>query len=331
LVAAHAIGIVHRDLKPSNIMIDASGTVKVLDFGIAKLIEKAADSEGPTRTVGAPITDEGSIVGTIAYMSPEQAQGLTVDPRSDIFSFGALLYEMLTGHPPFSEETKIATLAAILDRDPKPLAPTIPRELDRIVSRCLKKDPARRFQTMADLKVALEELKDESESGRLGAFSPEIRARSPWRALPIGALALVVIAVAVMWSWPRLRPAAPPSLRQLTFDAGNSSSPSLSPDGKLVAYQSDRGGTGRHDIWVQQTSGGAPIRLTAEPGNHVFPLFSGDGSKVYFESTGPPAGIYEVSALGGEARMIAPGGIAAALSHDGNISPSSRDRGRDSR
>jgi Tol biopolymer transport system component len=291
--------------------------VKVLDFGIAKLIEKAADSELATRTAGAPMTDEGSVVGTVLYMSPEQAQGLAVDPRSDIFSFGVLLYEMLTGHPPFSEETKIATLAAILDRDPKPLAPSIPRELDRIVSRCLKKDPARRFQTMADLKVALEELKDESESGRLGAFTPEIRSRSPWRALLIGALALVIVAVAVMWSWPRLGPAAPPSLRQLTFDAGNSSSPSLSPDGKLVAYQSDRGGTGRHDIWVQQTSGGAPIRLTAEPGNHVFPLFSGDGSKVYFESTGPPAGIYEVSALGGEARMIAAGGFAAALSHDG--------------
>src|SRR5262249_45757424 len=145
-----------------------SGRIKVLDFGLAKLapVEQIGEDE-PTRTLhSADATQDGAIVGSTAYMSPEQVQGFALDARSDIFTFGAVLSEMLTGERLFQRKSPASTLAAILKEEPKP-DPTLPNEVARILSRCLKKDPNRRFQTMADLKVALEEIKEESDSGRL--------------------------------------------------------------------------------------------------------------------------------------------------------------------
>jgi serine/threonine protein kinase len=146
LAAANAAGIIHRDIKPGNIMVGATGIVKVLDFGLAKLTAPEENADGATQTIKAQ-TEEGTIVGTAAYMSPEQAQGKPVDARSDIFSFGAVLYEMLTGRRAFQGDNRMSTLASILQQEPKPLAELdsrIPRELDRIVVRCLRKDPDRR-------------------------------------------------------------------------------------------------------------------------------------------------------------------------------------------
>src|ERR1041385_3452435 len=168
LAAAHAAGIVHRDLKPANLMVTESGLVKVLDFGLAKLTDVSDVSADDATRTEPGITAEGTVVGSAAYMSPEQAEGKKVDTRSDIFSFGLVLYEMLSGKRAFRAETRMGILAAILNQEATPLgelAPGLPKEVERIVARCLRKDLARRIQSMAEIKIALEELKEETESG----------------------------------------------------------------------------------------------------------------------------------------------------------------------
>jgi len=155
LARAHSAGIVHRDLKPANIIVDEDGRVKLLDFGLAKLTEKTVDSEAATATMTAEdalLTEEGSIVGTVAYMSPEQAEGRKVDARSDIFSFGSVLYEMVTGRRPFEGATKMSTISAILQKEPPPpsgLAPNLPAELEKIILRCLRDDSASGKRSLA--------------------------------------------------------------------------------------------------------------------------------------------------------------------------------------
>jgi predicted Ser/Thr protein kinase len=174
LARAHAARIVHRDLKPANIIVTEDGRVKLLDFGLAKLTAAAdIDSEAATAAMTdreGVQTEEGTILGTVAYMSPEQAEGKKLDARSDIFSFGSVLYEMVTGRRPFEGVNKISTLSAILHKEPPPLAevaPDMPAELDKIISRCLRKDPDRRAQHAGDIKLALAELSEDSGSRKL--------------------------------------------------------------------------------------------------------------------------------------------------------------------
>ncbi len=179
LAAAHAAGIVHRDLKPANVIVTQQGLVKILDFGLAKLNESTeADAYAETlHGEGSPITEDGTILGTVAYMSPEQAEGKKVDSRSDVFSFGSVLYEMVTGQRAFAGGSKLSSLSAVLYKDPQlpsQAAPEIPAELDRIIVRCLKKEPERRWQTMADVKVALDELREEMDLSKSGFIPPVV-------------------------------------------------------------------------------------------------------------------------------------------------------------
>ena len=322
LAKAHAAGIVHRDLKPSNVIVSSDGTVKVLDFGLAKLLSLPASELESTNTLlhESLKTEAGVIMGTVAYMAPEQAEGNAVDARADIFSFGAVLYEMITGRRAFSGTSKMSILSAVLTQEPSPIAAhvQVPRDLEKIVTRCMRKDPDRRFQHIADVRVALEELKSERESGSVTAVETVPPRRQRFVTPALAALAAAILSIAGSWLYWRPAPRGPePILTRVTTDAGLTTDPTLSPDGKMIAYASDRGGDGGLDIWIQQVASGESVRLTNDPADDRQPVFSPDGSTIAFRSERDHGGIYTVPAVGGQARLVVPEGYDPKFSPDG--------------
>jgi eukaryotic-like serine/threonine-protein kinase len=312
LDAAHGKGIIHRDLKPSNIKITREGVVKVLDFGIAKALAIEAPgldlSSAPTLTADGTIA--GAILGTAAYMSPEQARGHPVDKRTDIWAFGCVLFEMLTGSPAFARETFTDTLAGVVGGEPewKSLPADTPGSIRRLLTRCLQKDARRRLHDIADARIELEEtMATPAEPGLV----PEKRR---WYRLALPALSLgIAITLVLLWLMrDRLVKPAPESSRpdiritRLTDLPGLEESPAISPDGRAVAFTAGVGG--KRQVFVQLIAGGAPLQITHDAVDHEGPRWSPDSSLILYFSpavSGAVQGsIWEIPALGGVPRRV---------------------------
>jgi Tol biopolymer transport system component len=329
LSAAHAAGVVHRDLKPENVMIRADGLVKVLDFGLAKLTARESDSSAPTET--GLLTAPGVVMGTATYMSPEQARGMTVDARTDVWSLGVIMYEMAAGRAPFSGQSQSDTIAAILEREYEPLNTSTsdaPAELVRIVGRALRKDPGQRYQVVKDLQLDLEALRDDPVL-RASVASPShgvttAHAKGPaWIAAAFAVGVVVATAAGAWWHRrPASNPVQPPASaapvdrpqRRLTFDQGLQTDAAFSPDGRSIVYASDR--SGNFDIWVRALDGTEARQLTQAPSQETQPAWSPDGTRIVFRSAGPQAGLFLISAKGGRERQLTSFGADPVWSSD---------------
>ena len=321
LAAAHDKGIVHRDLKPDNVFICRDGRAKILDFGLAKLTLPESDDATLTSLGRLDQTGSGIVLGTAGYMSPEQVRGEKADSRSDIFSFGVVLYEALSGERAFQGATAADRASAILKEDPPDLRGSgrpISAALERIVRRCLEKNPRERFESARDLAFHLETLSTDSETAAQRKAPAKKKPTTSWG---VAVMIFLGAAVAYWWYTARFhtRASAPVTFLRLTDFVGLEETPAISPDGKSVAFVSDTAGP--RQIFIRLLAGGPPLQITHDSGAHLEPRWSQDSaSLIYYTppSEGEAQGtLWEVSALGGAPHRLAPALSGADVSHDG--------------
>jgi len=334
---AHEQGIVHRDLKPGNVMLTKAGTTaqglphaKLLDFGLAKFREigvAGTEALSAATTRLQPLTERGALLGTMPYMAPEQLEGKATDGRTDIFAFGAVLYEMLTGRRAFEAESAASLIGAILKDAPPSLAqekPDLPGTLDRIIRICLAKQPTRRYQIALDIRNELEDLQDQLFSETIERAPAVVGARrivSRWAVAIAAGLVLVAVGANILGWPPFSRDTRAPALRatfaRLTSQPRSELFPSLSPNGRWLVYSGES--AGRLDIFLQSVSGQTPINLTPDsPDDDEQPTFSPDGEQIAFRSSRGGGGIFVMGRTGEAVRRVTRGGFNPAWSPDGS-------------